>query len=102
VRGIRPGGLVEVIDAVEHFRTVDRSPEPPARYAAATLVVINKADLLPAHDRDEVLTRIRERVRQRQPLVPIVTARHGRIDPVLVFDTATDEDPDDQLPLAQL
>jgi G3E family GTPase len=102
VSGIRLGGLVEVIDAAEHFSTVDLWPEPPARYAAATLVVINKADLLPAADRDRVVNRIRERVRQRHPQVQIVTARHGRIDPALVFDTAADEDPWDELPLAQL
>ncbi|MFI5911729.1 CobW family GTP-binding protein [Dactylosporangium sp. NPDC051541] len=102
VPGIRPGGLIEVIDAVQHFRTVDRSPEPPARFAAATLAVISKADLLPAGERDEVLARIGARVRQRQPHVQIVTARHGRIDPALVFDTATDQDPVDELPLAQL
>jgi G3E family GTPase len=102
VTGIRPGGLVEVIDAVEHFRTVDRWPEPPARYAAATLVVINKVDLLPSGDRDQVLARIRERVWRRRPGVQIVTARHGRIDPALVFDAAADEDPEDELPLARL
>ncbi|MFC4063599.1 CobW family GTP-binding protein [Actinoplanes subglobosus] len=100
--GIRPGGLVEVIDAVAHFRTVDLWPEPPARYAAATLVVINKVDLLPADDRDQVVARIRDRVRLRHPRVQIVTARHGRIDPGLVFDTAADGDPVDELPLAQL
>jgi G3E family GTPase len=102
VSGVRLGGVIEVVDAAEHFRTVDLWPEPPARHAAATLVVINKADLLPAGDRDQVLDRIRERVRQRNPQVQIVTARHGRIDPVLVFDTANDEDPIDELPLAQL
>ncbi|WP_430781409.1 CobW family GTP-binding protein [Actinoplanes sp. G11-F43] len=102
VRNIRPGGLIEVIDAVEHFRTVDRWPDPPVRYAAATLVVINKVDLLPADERDRVVDRIRERVRHRHPQVPIVIARHGRIDPALVFDTAADEDPPDELPLARL
>lgn len=102
VNRTRPGGLVEVIDAVEHFRTVDLWPEPPARYAAATLVVINKVDLLPEDQREQVLARIRERVRQRNPRVQIVTARHGRIDPGLVFDTAADGDPAGELPLAQL
>ncbi|WP_018830712.1 CobW family GTP-binding protein [Salinispora tropica] len=98
----RPGGLVEVIDAIEHFRTVDLRPEPPIRYAAATLVVINKTDLLPLADRERVLDRIRERVRRRNPHVQVITARHSRIDPMLVFDTAADEDPVDELPLAQL
>ncbi|MFC0098008.1 CobW family GTP-binding protein [Micromonospora marina] len=99
---IRPGGLIEVIDAVEHFHTVDLRPEPPVRYAAATLVVINKTDLLPPTDRDRVLDRIQERVRRRNSHVQIVTARHSRIDPTLVFDTAVDKDPVDELPLAQL
>lgn len=48
VERVRPGGLIDVIDAVEHFRTIDIRPEPPARYGAATLVVIGKSDLLPA------------------------------------------------------
>nr|WP_205808413.1 CobW family GTP-binding protein [Micromonospora sp. HNM0581] len=102
VRGIRPGGLVEVIDAVEHFRTVDLRPEPPARYASATLVVVNKTDLLPSASRDRVVDRIRERVRLRHPYVQIVTARHSRIDPMLVFDSAADVDPVDELPLAEM
>ncbi|GAA1643809.1 CobW family GTP-binding protein [Actinoplanes couchii] len=102
VKGIRPGGIVEVIDAVEHDRTVDLWPEPPARYAAATLVVINKVDLLPPAERDQVIAHIQDRVRQRHPHVQIITARHSRIDPALVFDTAADEDPVDELPLARL
>lgn len=36
VDGVRPGGVVDVLDAVTHFQTVDRDPTPPARYAAAT------------------------------------------------------------------
>lgn len=99
---VRPGGVVEVIDAVEHFRTVDTWPEPPARYAAATLVVIGKTDLIDPAERDATIDRIAERVRLRNPDVQIVTARQGRIDPALVFDTATEEDPVDELPLARL
>lgn len=99
---VRPGGVVEVIDAVEHSRTVDTWPEPPARYAAATLVVIGKSDLVDPAERDATIGRITERVRLRNPDVQIVTARQGRIDPALVFDTATEEDPVDELPLARL
>lgn len=65
VDGIRFGGIVEVIDAVEHFRTVDTWPDPPMRYAAATLVVIGKTDLLPAGERERRIERIGRRVRQR-------------------------------------
>ncbi|MGO1507640.1 MAG: CobW family GTP-binding protein [Microbacterium sp.] len=99
---VRPGGIIEVIDAVEHFRTIDVWPEPPLRYAAATLVVVGKTDLLPTPQQTAAVDRIRKRVRERNPDAPIVVARQGRIDPALVFDTASDEDPADQLPIARL
>ncbi|MFT3877194.1 MAG: GTP-binding protein [Propioniciclava sp.] len=99
---VRPGGIVEVIDAVEHFRTLDLWPRPPARYAAATLVVIGKDDLLLEAGREAMVERIRQRVRLRNPHAPVLIARQGRIDPRLVFDTANTEDPQDQLPIAQL
>jgi len=99
---IRPGGVVEVIDATEHFRTVDTYPEPPARYAAATLVVIGKTDLLGADDGETMAQRIRDRVRERNSIAQFVTAREGRIDPSLVFDIASREEPVDELPIAGL
>ncbi len=102
VERIRPGGVVEVIDALEHFRTVDVRPEPPAHYRAATLVVLAKTDLIAPGDREQTVGRISDRVRQCNPHAQIVTARHGRLDPALVFDTAADEDPADQLPIARL
>lgn len=98
---VRPGGVVDVIDAVEHFRTVDVRPNPPARYAAASLVVVNKSDLLPVDDRDEVLARIEKRVRIRNSHAPVIVARRGLVDPALVFDVASDEDPQDELPFAE-
>jgi G3E family GTPase len=98
----RPGGVVEVVDAVRYDRTVDTAPTPPARYAAATLVVVNKVDQLPAAERDGVVAAITARVRECNPLVPVLATSHGRIDPALVYDTAADEDPPDQLPLAAL
>ncbi|WP_156761946.1 CobW family GTP-binding protein [Microbacterium karelineae] len=99
---IRPGGVIEVIDAAEHFRTVDVRPEPPARYGAATLVVIGRSDLLPQGERDGVIARIRERVRERNTHAPLVVATAGRVDPGLVFDIASEEDPADELPIARL
>lgn len=99
---VRQGGIVEVVDAVEHFRTVDIRPDPPARYAVATLIVIGKADLLPESERSDVVARIAGRVRQRTPHAHLVVARHGRVDPALVFDAADDEDPADQLPIGRL
>lgn len=100
--GVRPGGVIEVIDAVEHFRTVDVDREPPLRLAAATLVVIGKVDLLEPGDRGGVVERIRSRVRARNPHATIVVPPPGGMDPAIVFDTATDEDPVDELPIAAL
>ncbi|MCT4574453.1 hypothetical protein N3930_46925, partial [Bacillus thuringiensis] len=79
--------------AIEHFNTVDTWPDPPSRYQAATLVVIGKTDLLPMEDRERAVARIAGRIRERNPVVPVVVARQGRIDPTLAFDTAEDEDP---------
>lgn len=102
VERVRPGGVIEVVDAVAHGDTVDVRPEPPARYAAATLVVVGKTDLLPARERDGAVARIRARVRERNPVAPIVVARRGAVDPTLVFDSASDADPVDVLPIARL
>lgn len=101
-RHARPGGLVDVVDAVEHTRTVDTEALAPARFTAATLVVVNKIDRLPPECRDQVLTELTARIHEQNPAVPVVPAAHGRIDPALVYDVADDEDPPDQLPLASL
>lgn len=98
---VRPGGMIDVVDAVEHFSTVDAWPNPPLRYAAATLVVVGKTDLLPAAERDEVIGRVRRRVRERNPHAPLVVVRQGRIDPALVFDVASDADAEAMLPLGE-
>jgi G3E family GTPase len=42
IAGVRDGGVVDVVDAARHFDTVDRGGPAPARYGAATLVVVNK------------------------------------------------------------
>ncbi|MDF1489161.1 CobW family GTP-binding protein [Tessaracoccus caeni] len=98
---VRPGGLIEVIDAVQHFRTVDVHPTPPARHRAATLVVIGKSDLLPEGDRDRVLARIERRVRARNPDVHLVVAKNGRVDPDLLFDVLAEGEVQDRLPFAE-
>ncbi len=95
----RPAGLIDVIDAVEHFATVDAWSTPPLRYAAASLVVVGKTDLLPAGERGAVLERIRGRVRERNPRATVIAARAGRIDPALVFDIAADTETAPMLPL---
>jgi G3E family GTPase len=102
VERVRPGGVVDVVDAAEHFGTVDRGGEAPARYAVTSLVVVNKTDRLPAGKAGETLARIEARVRERNPAAQVVRTSHGRVDPALVYDAASTEDPPDQLPLAAL
>ncbi|MCP3426392.1 GTP-binding protein [Rothia sp. AR01] len=101
-RRARFGGLIDVVDAAEHFATVDTGTMPPVRYAAASLVVVNKTDRLPPDRAPEILARIRERARLRNPGVHLLETTHGRIDPDLVFDVANARDAPDQLPIAEL
>lgn len=88
VNRIRSGGVIDVVDAATHFDTVDRGTLPPARYGAATLVVVNKLDLLPEPARESTLERLRDRIRASNPRAQVVPATHGRIDPALIFDTS--------------
>ncbi|BBY44655.1 CobW family GTP-binding protein [Mycolicibacterium celeriflavum] len=99
---IRPGGIVDVIDAKAHFDTVDPHATPPARYGAASLVVVNKLDQVPHDDRDGVLARIADRVRERNPDVHLVGAIAGRVDPALLYDVSEAATEDGQLSLREL
>lgn len=100
--GVRPGGVVDVVDAVEYFSTVDGGGLPPARFSVASLVVLNKCDLLPAADREATLARIEARIREAAPDVHVVRTHRGEVDPALVYDVASHEEPEDELPLAAL
>ncbi|RWZ83064.1 CobW family GTP-binding protein [Glutamicibacter sp. HZAU] len=98
--GVRFGGIIDVIDAVEHEHTVDTAAMAPARFSATSMVVVNKLDRIAPEHRDAVLERINGRIRDVNPHVAIIPASHAAIDPELVFDIALDEDPIDELPLA--
>src|SRR5262245_43516212 len=63
----RPGGLIDVIDAASYFDTVDQGGLPPARFASASLVMINKTDRVPPARRAETVARISSRVRESNP-----------------------------------
>ncbi|MBU2693932.1 cobalamin biosynthesis protein CobW [Pimelobacter sp. 30-1] len=102
VARVRPGGVIDVIDTVEYFATLDDGGMPPARFAVATLVVLNKCDLLPEAEREATLAAIEARVREVNPTVHVVRTSGARIDPALVHDVAMSEDPPDQLPLGAL
>ena len=123
LRRVRYAGLIDVIDAVNDERTVSASnaleaaesaagtestagtggaTAPPARYSAATLVVVAKTDLLEADERSRALDRVTRRVHSRNPRALVIEAAHGRIDPLLVMDVAHEAPPADELPLAEL
>lgn len=102
VERVRSGGIVDVIDAATHFDTVDDGAIPPARYGAASLVVVNKLDRIPEGDRDTVLQRIERRVRERNPDVHLVGAIGARVDPALLYDVSEPDALDGQLSLREL
>ncbi|MEU8618845.1 GTP-binding protein [Streptomyces sp. NPDC048623] len=76
------GGLVEVVDAAEFAATRERHPETDRHLAVADLVVVNKADRVPA----ERLAAVRQEVAALAPRAAVVEAAHGRVDPELLFD----------------
>ena len=88
------GGVIDVVDATMYFDTVDTSQLPPVRYAATTLVLVNKLDQLPAADRNAAVEAVRARVHERNPRVIVIGTRHARLDPTLIFDPGeSDRDP---------
>ncbi len=97
VERVRHGGVVDVIDAVTHFDTVDRDSTPPARYGAASLIVVNKLDQIPEASRAAALERIEARVRERNPDAHIVGAIGAKIDPTLLYDVSEADEETGQL-----
>ncbi|MGV0790747.1 CobW family GTP-binding protein [Mycolicibacterium sp. XJ1819] len=102
VERIRPGGIVDVIDVTAHFDTVDDGDTPPARYGAASLVVVNKLDQIAGEDRAGVLDKIEARVHQRNPDAHVVGAIAGQVDPALLYDVADSDEATGQLSFREL
>lgn len=80
------GGVIDVVDATMHASTVDTHSAPPMRYAATTLVLVNKLDQVPDAEREGTIDAIRSRVHLRNPRVIVVGTSFGRLDPALIFD----------------
>ena len=59
---------------------------PPARYGAASLVVVNKLDQLPCADRTPALERVQQRVRELNPHALVVGTVGGRLGQQLELD----------------
>ncbi|MQY29443.1 CobW family GTP-binding protein [Nocardia aurantia] len=76
------GGLLEVVDAEHVDDTLGRHPELAEHLRLADLVVINKADRVPAARLAEVRRRIGDLVGG----VPVHATSFGRIDTRLLFD----------------
>ncbi|MGK2854714.1 MAG: CobW family GTP-binding protein [Microbacteriaceae bacterium] len=91
VADIRHGGIV---DAVEHFITVDTEPTPPQRHGASGLVVVNKMDRIAPGDCDDILRSFEARVRERNANALVVGTVAGRVDPRLLYDVADRGGPD--------
>ena len=85
------GGVIDVVDATMYFDTVDTSSLPPLRFAATTLVLVNKLDQVPAADRDSTVEAVRARVHARNPRVIVIGTHHARLDPTLIFDPGVGE-----------
>lgn len=104
----RLAGVVEIVDAETCFETVDPGgdgphPRPaPARFAAPSLVLITKTDLLPEDVAVRRVEAITARVRERSEDAHVLAVPRGGLDPALLLDVAHTEDPPDQLPLAAL
>lgn len=88
IRGVRPGGIVDIVDAVNHFDTVDCGALPPVRYGAASLIVVNKLDQVPEGDRAATVQRVTQRAAQRNPRIHVVATTGGKIAPELLFDAS--------------
>jgi G3E family GTPase len=102
VERVRPGGVVDVIDAVTHFDVVDRGGVPLARYGAASLIVVNKLDQIPEDRRSAELARIDARIRERNPQAHVVGAIGARIDPALLYDVSDSDDGSGQMSIRDL
>ena len=85
------GGVIDVVDATMYFDTVDTSSLPPLRFAATTLVLVNKLDQVPAADCDATVEAVRARVHERNPRVIVIGTHHARLDPTLIFDPGEGE-----------
>lgn len=85
VRGVRFGGVIEVLDAGAWVAADGgEMPVAPDHLAVASLLVVNKADLL--EDSPEAAARLDAALAEHAPSTPVVRTTFGRVDPGLVFD----------------
>ncbi|WP_409483316.1 CobW family GTP-binding protein [Arsenicicoccus dermatophilus] len=84
VRGVRFGGVVEVIDTAA-WAEEGRYDEPPValdHLRVASLGVVHKTDRVAPDQVD----RLEELLARLAPRLPLVRAQHGQVDPELLYD----------------
>lgn len=100
--GTRLGGVAEVVDAVHHAHTAPSGHDAATRWGAASLVVVNKLDLLSPGDRAAYVGAIADTVHARNPRALVVGTSAGSIDPALLYGVSEAADDPAQLPLREL
>ena len=81
-RRYRLDGVISTVDAVNGGDTLDRQIESVKQAAVADRLLITKTDLVD----DNVLRRLRDRLRVLNPAAPQIIAANGTVDPELLFD----------------
>lgn len=69
-------GLVTVVDAAHFGRTLRQNPEAALQLAYASVIVVNKADLVD----ERTLQEVTAAARQLNPLASVITVRHSQVN----------------------
>ncbi len=81
-RRYRLDGVISTVDAVNGGGTLDRQIESVKQAAVADRLLITKTDLVD----DNVLRRLRDRLRVLNPAAPQIITENGVVDPASLFD----------------
>jgi G3E family GTPase len=77
VQRLRLDGVITVVDAVNIAATLDQHMESVKQVAVADRIVLTKADLLPAAERDQAVRSVRARLAALNPAAPVLDAAAG-------------------------
>lgn len=96
VRGIRFGGVVEVLDAAQ-WADLDTPPVALDHVRVASVIVLNKVDRAATDPADQVRALARF-----APSTPVLPVEQGSVDPAFLLDIAEHEPVQGQLSLTDL
>jgi len=77
----RLDGVVTVVDAVNGASTLDENMESVRQVAVADRIVLTKTDLISSAERQQELTRLRQRLGVLNPAAPVLDAAAGEATP---------------------